>query len=343
MSFTPEEGLAVKVQNLDTVSYVTNEWGTSGTFDLGDTSIVSKLYDQLKSAPVEQKKEIGQKINEVKSQIDSLFEEKIEAIRNASLNDIKSKYDVMLPSDYIASGSFNPIELVANDILRFFKDLSFDIVTDNELTSVDYNFDKLNFKDDHPARSLSDTFFVNEKLLLRVHCTSVTSMYLEKNKSQQEIKVVSYGNVYRKDDDDATHSHQFNQIDLVWVKKGLSISNLKWLINELMKYLFNKDTKTRYRLSYFPFTEPSMEVDISCFMCNGKGCNVCKKTGWIEILGSGLLHPNVLKATGVNSELNAIAAGIGLDRIAMIKYGISDIRDIYMNDFNLIKQFRGKR
>ncbi|WPL39199.1 phenylalanine--tRNA ligase subunit alpha [Malacoplasma iowae] len=325
------------------ISNINNEKELIDTKNIFNKNHISKLYDQLKSAPIELKKEIGQKINDVKSRIDNLFEEKLEFIRNASLNDIKSKYDVMLPSDYMKSGSFNPIELVANDILRFFKDLSFDIVTDNEVTSVDYNFDKLNFKDDHPARSLSDTFFINEKLLLRVHCTSVTSMYLEKNKSEQEIKVVSYGNVYRKDDDDATHSHQFNQIDLVWVKKGLSISNLKWLINELMKYLFNKDTKTRYRLSYFPFTEPSMEVDISCFMCNGDGCNVCKKTGWIEILGSGLLHPNVLKAAKVNPELNAIAAGLGLDRIAMIKYGISDIRDIYMNDFNLIKQFRGKR
>lgn len=335
------KSLIIKFEEL--ISSIEDEKKLIDTKNIFNKEYIAPLYLELKNAPVDQKKEMGQNINLLKEQIENIFSNKIESIRSNAINSIKSKYDVLLPSDYLKSGSFNPIELVANDILRFFKDLSFDIVTDNELTTVDYNFNKLNFKDDHPARSMSDTFFINQKLLLRVHCTSVSAKYLEKNNKEKEIKVVSYGNVYRKDDDDATHSHQFNQIDLIWAKEGLSIGNLKWMINELMKYLFNEDTKTRYRLSYFPFTEPSMEVDISCFMCSGNGCNVCKKTGWIEILGAGLIHPNVLKSTGVNPKLNAIAAGLGLDRIAMIKYGISDIRDIYQNDFRLLNQFRGKR
>ncbi len=249
----------------------------------------------------------------------------------------------MIPADYLQSGSLNPVQIVIDQIIDFFERLSFDIIFDNEITTTDLNFTKLNIKDDHPARSLSDTFYISDKELLRVHCTSVTAKVLQEKNKQSEIKSVAFGNVFRKDDDDATHSHQFNQIDIVWVKEGLSISNLKWLIDALMKHLFKKNTKTRFRLSQFPFTEPSMEVDISCFVCDGKGCNVCKKTGWIEILGSGLLHPNVLENAGIDSnKFSGIAAGLGIDRIVMLKYGINDIRYIYENDFRILKQFRGK-
>lgn len=301
------------------------------------------LYDELKKVPVEQKKELGSKINVYKNMIEEITNNRVEAIELEKLNSIKSEYDPNIPADYLQSGSLNPIQIVANQILEFFEKLSFEVVYDNEITTVDYNFDKLNIKEEHPARSLSDTFYINDKELLRVHCTSVTAKMLEKNKDKKEIKSVSFGNVFRKDDDDATHSHQFNQIDFVWVKEGISITNLKWLIDSLMKHLFNKDTKTRFRLSQFPFTEPSMEVDISCFVCQNKGCNVCKKTGWIEVLGSGLLHPNVLEAAKIDSKkYSGIAAGFGLDRIAMLKYGINDIRYIYENDFRILKQFRGK-
>lgn len=301
------------------------------------------LYDELKKAPIENKKELGTKINKYKHQIDEIVEKRISELEYEKLNSIKSEYDPMIPIDNLQSGSLNPNQIIIDKIMDFFTSLSFNIEFDNEITTVDLNFDKLNIKEDHPARSLSDTFYINDKELLRVHCTSVTAKILKERNKEKEIKAVAFGNVFRKDDDDATHSHQFNQVDFVWVKEGISISNLKWLIDSLMKYLFTKETKTRFRLSQFPFTEPSMEVDISCFACNSKGCNVCKKTGWIEILGSGLLHPNVLENAGIDSnKYSGIAAGLGIDRIVMLKYGINDIRYIYENDFRILKQFRGK-
>ncbi len=301
------------------------------------------LYDELKKVDVTHKKELGIRINNYKKMIDDIVEERLNNIEFEKLNSIKSEFDPMIPADYLQSGSLNPVQIVIDQIIDFFERLSFDIIFDNEITTTDLNFTKLNIKDDHPARSLSDTFYISDKELLRVHCTSVTVKVLQEKNKQSEIKSVAFGNVFRKDDDDATHSHQFNQIDIVWVKEGLSISNLKWLIDALMKHLFKKNTKTRFRLSQFPFTEPSMEVDISCFVCDGKGCNVCKKTGWIEILGSGLLHPNVLKNAGIDSnKFSGIAAGLGIDRIVMLKYGINDIRYIYENDFRILKQFRGK-
>lgn len=307
-------------------------------------NFLSPLYDELKKAPIEEKKNLGSLINKYKEEIERIVLIRIEEIENERLNSIKCQYDSMIPSDYMKSGSLNPIQIVANQILDFFKKLSFEIVYDNEITTVEYNFDRLNIKEEHPARSFSDTFYIDDKKLLRVHCTSTTAKMLELNNYKNEIKIVSFGNVFRKDDDDSTHSHQFNQIDFVWVKEGLSIANLKWLIDSLLKHLFNSSIKTRYRLSQFPFTEPSMEVDISCFVCKSKGCNVCKKTGWIEVLGSGMLHPNVLKNAGIDSnKFSGIAAGFGLDRIAMFKYGISDIRYIYENDFRILKQFRGKQ
>lgn len=305
---------------------------------------LSPMYDELKKASIENKKTLGKEINELKNAIEEVAKNRIEEIQNEFLSNIKSEFDPLIPSDFIKSGCLNPIQLVANDIISFFENLSFEIVYDNEITTTDYCFDRLNFKEDHPAKSLSDTFYLSEKELLRVHCTSVTAKMLEKNNKKSEIKVVSFGNVFRKDDDDATHSHQFNQIDFVWLKENISIANLKWLIDGLMKHLFNEKTITRFRLSQFPFTEPSMEVDISCFICSGDGCNLCKKTGWIEILGAGLLHPNVLKSASIDSEkYSAMAAGFGLDRIAMLKYGITDIRHIYENDFRILEQFRGKR
>lgn len=301
------------------------------------------LYSQLKNVPSDQKKQFGLELNELKNEIESIFKDKINQINEQEINLIKSDFDPLIPVDSLKTGALNPIQIVANDIINFFKKLSFDIFYDNEITTVDFNFDKLNIAVDHPARSVSDTFYINENYLLRVHCTSASAKVLQKLNNKDEIKSLSFGNVYRKDDDDSTHSHQFNQIDFVWVKENISVSNLKWLIDSLLKYLFSDEIQTRYRLSQFPFTEPSMEVDISCFACKSKGCNVCKKTGWIEILGSGLLHPNVLENAGIDStKYSGIAAGFGLDRIAMLKYGINDIRHIYENDFKILKQFRGK-
>ncbi|MDE7099860.1 MAG: phenylalanine--tRNA ligase subunit alpha, partial [Malacoplasma sp.] len=269
---------------------------------------------------------------------------RVNQIKKDKILKIKSEYDLDLPANFFETGFINPLDLVKEQIIAFFKKANFKIITVSEVTTVDYNFDRLNIKKDHPARSMSDTFFIDDSKLLRVHNTAVTAMALEKFNYETEIKVLSYGNVYRKDDDDATHSHQFNQIDMVWVKKGMSLANLKWITDKLVKYIFDDENiKVRYRLSHFPFTEPSFEIDVSCFFCKSKGCSICKNTKWIEVLGAGLLHPNVLKSASIKKGLSGVAFGIGIDRIAMLKYQISDIRRMYNNDFLFLKEFKGDR
>ncbi|MCF0218105.1 MAG: phenylalanine--tRNA ligase subunit alpha [Malacoplasma sp.] len=304
---------------------------------------VSPYYQLLKKVDNDQKKALGQKLNEIKEKTELIVSSRIETIKQNKLASIKANYDVEIPSDYLQSGYINPIHLVKNQIIKFFKMAGFKIATNSEVTSIEYNFDKLNIKKDHPARSASDTFFIDDKTLLRVHNTAITAKYLELYNNQDEIKVLSYGDVYRKDDDDATHSHQFNQIDFVWAKKGMSLANLKWITDNLLKFLFNKSVKIRCRLSHFPFTEPSFEIDVSCFFCDQKGCNVCKNTKWIEVLGAGLLHPNVIKNANLKPGISAVAFGMGVDRIAMLKYQINDIRRIYCNDFSLLSEFKGGR
>ncbi|BAC44714.1 phenylalanine--tRNA ligase subunit alpha [Malacoplasma penetrans] len=305
---------------------------------------LSPLYKELKEMSEEDKKEFGKQLNQYKEMIEDVAEKRINEIKKQKILNIKSEYDINLPADYFQSGGINPIDLVKNEIVKFFKKANFKILTESEVTSVEFNFDSLNIKKDHPARSISDTFYIDDKQLLRVHNTAITSKALRMFNKEEEIKVLSHGNVYRKDDDDATHSHQFNQIDMVWVKKGMSLANLKWLTDKLLKYLFNESIKIRYRISHFPFTEPSFEVDINCFFCDSKDhCSVCKNTKWIEVLGAGLLHPNVLKNANVKKGLSGIAFGIGIDRIAMLKYQIKDIRRLYGNDFSLIESFKGER
>ncbi|MDE5841476.1 MAG: phenylalanine--tRNA ligase subunit alpha, partial [Malacoplasma sp.] len=305
---------------------------------------ILKVARTIADLDEKEKKDLGKNLNEIKEKIEKIVEKRINQIKKERILKIKSEYDLNLPANFFETGFVNPLDLVKEQIINFFKKANFKILTASEVTTVDYNFDKLNIKQDHPARSMSDTFFINESKLLRVHNTAVTAMALEKFNKENEIKVLSYGNVYRKDDDDATHSHQFNQIDMVWVKKGMSLANLKWITDKLVKYIFDdEDIKVRYRLSHFPFTEPSFEIDVSCFFCKSKGCNICKKTKWIEVLGAGLLHPNVLRNTNIKKGLSGIAFGIGIDRIAMLKYQISDIRRMYNNDFLFLKEFKGDR
>lgn len=301
---------------------------------------ITPLYDELKSIPNEQKKEFGITLNSLKNEINTLFENRIQEIKNQKIKNIFSEFDPLLNIDFIKLGGLNPIQQVINDINTFFKKYGFEIVDGEEVIEAKYNFDNLNINEGHPARDEKDTFYINENLLLRTHCTSVSAKKIEKNKDE-EIKMISFGNVYRKDDDDATHSHQFNQVDIIWVRKDLNLSNLKWIVEEFLKYIFNTNTlRTRYRLSYFPFTEPSFEVDMSCIKCSGKGCNVCKNTGWIEILGAGIFHKNVISKAKLSSDMVGLAAGIGIDRVAMLKYGIKDIRLIYNNDFRLLEKFK---
>lgn len=303
---------------------------------------VAILYDKLREIKNEEKKEFGQLLNQLKIQLETIFEEQknsIEEMLNNKNDNVD--YDINLVTLDLKKGSFHILTMIQNEIMDFFKQLNFEIVNGDEVVSVNDNFDKLNINVNHPVRQTNDSFYLNNcSKMLRTHCTANTSQQI--NNKNHELKILSYGSVYRNDDDDLTHSHQFNQIDFVWIKEGLSIAHLKWVIDQLLKHLFGSDIKTRYRLSYFPFTEPSFEVDIGCFKCHGKGCSLCKNSGWIEILGAGLLHQNVLDQANINFTKTALAAGFGLDRIAMIKYGINDIRYLYNNDFRLINQLKNK-
>lgn len=301
---------------------------------------VSNLYVQLKALPPDQRKEAGLEINAFNNELTNLFETKkneLESI-NEQINN-KVDYDINIDTYNLAKGSKTILSIVTEQIIDYFKNLNFQIIDGDEVTTIENNMDRLNIDKSHPARDPKDTFYIDTVKMLRTHCTANTAEAI--HNQDREIKVISFGNVYRNDDDDLTHSHQFNQVDIVWIKNNLSINHLKSVIDGLIKHIFGRDVKTRYRLSYFPFTEPSFEVDVSCFNCGGKGCPVCKQSGWIEILGAGMLHRKVLQSANIKKVNSGLAAGIGIDRVAMLKYGIKDIRDIYNNDFRLSNQLKG--
>ncbi|GMO16403.1 MAG: phenylalanine--tRNA ligase subunit alpha [Mycoplasmoidaceae bacterium] len=300
---------------------------------------LNPLYGELAKLPNDQKGPFGKAINEVKIESAALVDKYLE---EKKMNEDSKQHvvdsDISISTSNFVRGALSPITLVIKDILSYFQSLNFTIQSGEEVMESKYNFDNLNIPDTHPTREPSETFYSAKKgISLRTQNTASSAQFIENNKDD-EIRIANFGYVYRNDDDDQTHSHQFNQVDFIWVKKGLNAKNLKWVINGLVKKLYGQQTKTRYRLSNFPFTEPSFEVDATCPFCQGKGCTRCKGSGWIELLGSGIMREEVLKSAHIAGK-NAIAFGIGIERVAMIKYGIHDIRDIYNNDFRFLKQF----
>ena len=301
---------------------------------------LTPLYSQLKNLPNDKKQSFGKEINIFKNKINNIFEEyaqKIEELTN--IDNHTPIADLSINSTDLSKGVLSPINIVSQEVIDFFRKLNFTVVGGNEVTSVKYNFDNLNVPKDHPGRQTSESLYIDQNTMLRAHTTAGTAEQILLHNKSKDLRVLTVGNVYRNDDDDLSHSHQFNQIDVIWVKDGLTVGNLKWLMTSLLQHLYGKDIKIRYRMSFFPFTEPSIEGDIECPVCHGKGCSLCKKSGWLEILGAGMLHQEVLKKAGVSCK-TAIAAGMGIDRLAMIKYGISDIRYLYTNDFRFSKQFK---
>lgn len=301
------------------------------------------LKEKIKVSSKEKISILGKEINYYIKNANELFalREK-EIIENFSLNKEKNlllknkNKEIKLP---LKKGFIHPLTLITLKVEKYFDKLNFYYSHSFEIENERFNFAFLNMPKDHPARAMQDTLYlVNKDMLLRTHATNMTSRRLF-NYDKIPVSGYSIGPVFRNDDNDATHSYQFNQIDFFAVN-NFSIANLKYVINNLLKEIFEKDIKTRYRVSFFPFTEPSYEVDINCPNCDGKGCNVCKNTGWIEILGSGMLHPNVLKNAAIDIDKNfGIAAGIGLERLAMIKWNINNIRDFFNNDLNFLKRF----
>ncbi|MDQ7983134.1 MAG: phenylalanine--tRNA ligase subunit alpha [Spiroplasma sp.] len=316
----------------------------------GKKSSFNEILKSLNSFDQVTKSEVGKLVNSFKSEILTLINEKILKIESKALTDqLKGdQVDLTLPGINLEIGYRNPLFLIIEKITTIFKNLGYQIISGTEVDNEEYNFNRLNLPKNHPARAMQDTFYLtdgdgaNNKFLLRTHCTNMTARILSgtHGKVDHPLAYISLGNVYRNDDDDATHSHQFMQVDAFLVAKNISFANLKWTLKHFCQQLFGVKSKIRLRPSYFPFTEPSAEVDVSCPLCVTKGCSLCKYTGWIEILGSGMIHPNVFQACGISDPaINGFAFGVGIERIAMIKYSINDIRLFYNNDLRFLKQF----
>ena len=253
----------------------------------------------------------------------------------------QEKVDVTLPGRQPAMGAMHPLRRVIEEIENVFIGMGFEVAEGPQVEWDKYNFEALNIPKDHPARDMQDSFYITPDILLRTHTSPVQVRTLLEKEGQVPVKIICPGKVYRRDDDDATHSHQFMQIEGLVVDRGISMGELKGTLDAFVKALFGDEVEIRLRPSFFPFTEPSVEMDISCVVCAGEGCRVCKQTGWIEILGAGMVHPRVLQNAGYNAErYTGFAFGMGPDRIAMLKYGIDDIRHFYTNDLRFLRQFQ---
>ena len=311
---------------------------------LAKKSVLMSLLSTLGSLPPEQRKEFGQKLNEAKGKIAEAIAEKEAELRKAELEKkLQSEtIDISLPAKKVELGGSNPFYIVKDEITDIFLNMGFEVADGPEVESDLFNFELLNIPQDHPARDMQDTFYINESVLLRTHTSPVQAHTMQKAEGKP-IRIICPGKTYRRDDDDATHSHQFAQIEGLVIDKNINIGHLKATLELFAKKMFGEKREIRLRPSYFPFTEPSVEVDITCANCDGKGCSMCKGTGYIEILGGGMVHPNVLKMNGYDPEVySGFAFGIGIERVAILRYGIDDIRKFYQNDVRFLHQYRKK-
>ena len=306
---------------------------------VGKNGEVTGLLRGMKDIAPEERANFGKIVNDLKVEIMELFDKKGDELKEIEMQaKFKSEaIDVTLPGKEIPVGSIHPLNIVKNKILDAFCGMGFEVFEGPEIDTDYYCFQALNIPKDHPARDMQDTFYITDNVLLRPH-TSPGQVRTMENK-KPPIKILSPGRVYRADDD-ASHSPMFHQIEGLVVDKGVSLCDLKGLLDEFVKIMFDEETKTRFRPSYFPFTEPSVEVDVTCCKCHGKGCSLCKGTGWIEILGAGIVNKKVLEMSGIDSDVySGLAFGLGIERITMIKYGISDIRTLFENNVKFLKQF----
>ncbi len=312
---------------------------------LGKKSVFNDLMKQLKDIPNEEKPLMGKLINEAKQQIAAKLDDaKMEMDRKLVEEKLKSEaIDVTLPGKSSNVGSKHLLSQVIEEVEDIFVGLGYTVKEGPEVESDKYNFEMLNLPKDHPARDMQDSLYISEETLLRTHTSPVQVRSLLENTNQEPMKIICPGKVYRKDDDDQTHSHQFTQVEGLVVDANATLADLKGTLLFVAQKLFGEERKIRLRPSYFPFTEPSVEVDVSCYKCGGSGCSMCGYTGWIEILGAGMVNNNVLRDAGYDPDkFQGFALGMGIERIAILKYGVDDIRAFYTNDLRFNKQFRGK-
>ena len=312
---------------------------------MGKKSPLAEIMKTLASATIEEKKTIGAASNKVKQEIELAIANKRVAIENAEINAQleKEAIDVTMDGYQFKNGSMHPLNKVIEELEDIFISMGYSIAEGPEVEVDVFNFEMLNVPKGHPARDMQDSFYINENGLVRTQ-TSPVQVRTLLEAAGKPVKIVCPGKVYRRDDDDATHSHQFMQFEGLVVDKNITMSDLKGTLSLLMKKMFGENRSIRFKPSYFPFTEPSVEVDVSCFKCGGKGCPMCKHTGWIEVLGAGMVHPNVLKGAGYDPEVyRGFAFGVGIERVTMLRHNIDDIRNFYTNDYRFLKQFEGER
>mgnify|MGYP002515268772 CR=1 FL=1 len=305
---------------------------------------LSVLMSKMKELSNEEKRVFGKQLNDAKNYVENSINAKIKVLEEEKLNaKLKEEaIDITLPGNSLSSGFENPFYKIIDEIEEIFIGMGYTVEKGPEVDKDHYVFELLNIPKDHPARDMQDTLYIDNETLLRSHTSAVQAHVMEKAKGKP-IKIICPGKTYRRDDDDMTHSHQFAQVEGLVIDKNINLGNLKATLELFAKKMFSKDSKIRFRSSYFPFTEPSVEVDVSCFACHGKGCKICKGSGWIEILGAGMVHPNVLKMSGYDPDIySGFAFGIGIERVAMLRYGIDDIRKFYQNDIRFIEEFNKK-
>lgn len=307
---------------------------------LGKKGEVSAILKQLGQLSAEERPLIGQLANEVRADIEAAISSVKSKLEKAAQNEklAKESLDITMPGKVDKQGGLHPINVVLEDMIDIFQSMGFDVVDGPEVETDYYNFEALNVPADHPARDMQDTFYLNENLLLRTQTSAAQIRTMKTRKPP--IRIVCPGRVFRADEVDATHSPVFHQMEGLVVDKGVTMCDLKGVLEQFAHEIYGPDTKVKFRPSFFPFTEPSVEVDVTCSECGGKGCRVCKGSGWIEILGAGMVHPNVLRACDIDpEEYSGFAFGIGLDRLTTTRYKISDIRLLFENDVRFLEQF----
>ena len=308
---------------------------------LGKKGSIADLMKGLGSVPKEERPNVGKTINEFKNQVEARYQEmknKMDELELAARNK-SEQVDITMPAKMRPAGGLHPLTVTENEMIDVFAGMGFEIYDGPEIEDDDHNFTRLNFAKNHPARDMQDTFYVAEDILLRTHTSPGQIRVMDAKKPP--IKMLAPGRVFRSDSD-ATHSPMFHQMEGLVVDKKITLCDLQGMLDKFVQAIFGSEVKTRLRPSYFPFTEPSVEVDVSCFECGGKGCPLCKHTGWIEVLGGGIVHHKVLENCGIDpNEYSGLAFGIGIERIAMLKYGINNINLLYENDLRFLKQFKG--
>ena len=311
---------------------------------LSKKSELMSLMSTLGNLSPEERKTVGQELNLAKGKIAEALDAKQKEIAKKELDEKlkKEEIDISLPGNTYQVGGRNPFHIIIDEMTEIFTGMGFEVADGPEVEDDLHNFELLNIPKNHPARDMQDTFYISDNILLRTHTSPVQARTMEA-KEGKPVRIICPGKTYRRDDDDATHSHQFAQIEGLVIDKGINIGHLKATLELFARKMFGEKREIRLRPSFFPFTEPSVEVDITCSNCDGKGCSMCKGTGYIEILGGGMVHPNVLKMNGYDPEVySGFAFGIGIDRTAMLRFGIEDVRKFYQNDVRFLHQYKKK-